>query len=357
MKVLFKNRFDCFTTPGGDTTQMLKTKQYLERLGVSIDVSLSPNDSMKDYDVIHVFNLMRPLEATLAIKEAKRLNKKVVFSSIYWDFSEYNLVGRNSSIHFVLNKLLSEFHVEKLKDVIRGRRGIVSYSDFFGYLLSNFKNTLESVDLFLPNSKNEGDMVKQRVLKSSQVHVVNNAVDKDIFFLINRGIREKKMLISCRLDPRKNILNLVKAVKSYPLDIYGSATPSHLKYEQQISAVRGKNVTMKGFVDSKLLCDIYNEYALHIMPSWLETPGLSQLEAAACGCNIVSTNRGSTSEYFENKATYCEPGSLHSIRDAVEQCFDQLHKPNDMSEFILDQYTWDKTAHQTLSAYEKVLVG
>ncbi len=357
MKVLFKNRFDCFTTFGGDTTQMLKTKQYLEYLGVSVDVSLSPNDSMQDYDVIHVFNLMRPLEATLAIKEAKKLNKKIVFSSIYWDFSEYNLVGRNSSIHFLLNKLLSEFRVEKLKDIMRGRRGIISYSEFLGYLLSDFKKTLESVDLFLPNSKNEGDMVRKRVLKSSQFHVVNNAVDKDIFFLINRGMREKKTLISCRLDPRKNILNLVNAVKSYPLDIYGSATPSHLKYEQEILASRGGNVTMKGYVDSGLLCDIYNEYALHIMPSWLETPGLSQLEAAACGCNIVSTNRGSTSEYFEDKATYCEPGSIQSIQDAVEKCFDNLHKPSDMSEFILDQYTWDKTASQTMSAYEKVLAG
>ena len=355
MKILFKNRFDCFETPGGDTVQMIQTKSYLEKVGLTVDVSLSPNDDMKDYDVIHIFNLMRPLEATLAIKQAKNLNKKVVFSSIYWDFSEYNSVGRGSLAHALVNQYLPEFTVEKLKEMARGRRGIVSYADFLAYVFSDFKATLKYVDLFLPNSKDEGEIVRKKVLNEAPIHVVNNAVDKDTFYLKNLEERSKKALIAARLDPRKNILNLVKAVKSHPLDIYGNATPSHLKYEQQILATKCENVTMKGFVNSKLLADIYNKYAVHIMPSWLETPGLSQLEAAACGCNIVSTNRGSTAEYFLDKATYCEPGSVESIQTAVELCFENLRKPKEMSEFILDQYTWDKTAIQTLTAYERVL--
>jgi len=355
MKILFKNRFDCFTTPGGDTVQMQQTKTHLEKLGLEVDVSLSPKDNLAEYDIVHIFNLMRPLEATLAINEAKKLNKKVVFSSIYWDFSEFNTIGRGSFTHMLINKLFSEFTVEKLKDAIRGQRGIVAKYDFYQYLLSNFKNTLKYVDLFLPNSIGEGEIVKKRVLQGAKIHVVNNAVDKEIFNLKNRLVREKKALIAARLDPRKNILNLVRAVKSYPLDIYGNATPNHLDYERRIIDECNSNVRLKGHVNSGALSSIYNNYAMHVMPSWLETPGLSQLEAAACGCNIVSTNRGSTMEYFADKATYCDPNDVQSITNAVYACFNNLRKPEEMSEFILDQYTWDKTAVQTLAAYEKVI--
>ena len=355
MNVLFKNRFDCFTTPGGDTVQMERTKHYLEKLGVKVDISLTPNTDMSDYDIIHIFNIMRPLEATLSIKQAYKLNKKIVFSSIYWDFTEFNSIGRGAFYHSVLNQLLSEFNVEKLKDIVRGTRGIVSYTEFYKYLFSDFKNTLKKVDIFLPNSEGEGDIIRKKISPNAEIHVALNAVDKDVFNLTNYKERQHKALIAARLDPRKNILNLVKAVKSYPLDVYGNSTPAHLNYEKSILEESGENVTMKGFIDSSKLGKIYNQYAMHIMPSWLETPGLSQLEAAACGCNIVSTNRGSTSEYFHDYATYCNPESVVSISNAVNKCFNDLIEPKKMSEFVLDQYTWDKTALQTIAAYEKVL--
>ena len=40
MKVLFQSRKTLFSAPGGDTTQILKTKEYLEKLGVEGEVSL-----------------------------------------------------------------------------------------------------------------------------------------------------------------------------------------------------------------------------------------------------------------------------------------------------------------------------
>ena len=93
---------------------------------------------------------------------------------------------------------------------------------------------------------------------------------------------------------------------------------------------------------------------VHVLPSWFETTGLSSLEAAAMGCNIVITNRGDAKEYFGESAFYCDPGSPESIRQAVEEA--SLHEGNEaLRKKILESYTWQQAALQTLTAYKHVM--
>lgn len=76
MKVLFQSRKTLFTAPGGDTTQVLKTREFLEKLGVSVDVSIELQPDVSGYDIIHVFNLMRPQDLYLQVENAKNTGKK-----------------------------------------------------------------------------------------------------------------------------------------------------------------------------------------------------------------------------------------------------------------------------------------
>ncbi|SMY17003.1 glycosyltransferase [Photobacterium aquimaris] len=355
LKILFKNRIDTDTMSGGDSIQMYNTKRELEKLGVKVDVTFSPQKSSRGYDIVHVFNIMRPFEATLAINEAKRNNVKIVFSSIYWDFSEYNSIGRDSKFHSLLSDNLSEFSVEKLKDIVRFYNGNINKLELFKYIVSDYKNTLSHVDLFLPNSIGEGELIRNKILSDARYSPIYNAVDADKFKLLSISKNRKGSILAARIDPRKNILSLVKAIKKYPLDIYGKVAENHQEYFKEIKENSSSLVSFKGFLDSSLLPEIYNKYIFHIMPSWLETPGLSQLEAAACGCNIITSNRGSTNEYFGNMATYCDPSSIESISDALHFALDNMKTPKEMSEFILDTYIWKNTAEQTLSAYKMIL--
>jgi glycosyltransferase involved in cell wall biosynthesis len=91
-----------------------------------------------------------------------------------------------------------------------------------------------------------------------------------------------------------------------------------------------------------------------VLPSWFETTGLSSLEAAAMRCNIVITDKGDTTEYFEHYAFYCDPASPESIYSAVNNAatsdFDErLYKK------IYSQYTWLQTSERTLEAYKETL--
>ena len=72
MNVLFQSRKTLFSAPGGDTTQILKTKEYLEKWGINVDISLDLTPDVSKYDIVHVFNLMRPQELYLQVKNAKK---------------------------------------------------------------------------------------------------------------------------------------------------------------------------------------------------------------------------------------------------------------------------------------------
>jgi glycosyltransferase involved in cell wall biosynthesis len=90
------------------------------------------------------------------------------------------------------------------------------------------------------------------------------------------------------------------------------------------------------------------------LPSWFETTGLSSLEAAAMGCNLVITDKGDTKEYFGNHAIYCSPSSPDSIYAAVEKA---SLLPNDekLQAKIATLYTWQLASHHTAEGYKKII--
>ena len=337
---------------------MLKTKEYLEKIGVAVDISLNPKVDLSNYDLVHIFNIMRPFETYLFIKNALSQEKKILMSSIYWDFNEYNTIGRNSLSLSYLYRNLDEFFVEKLKYLFKRKKIIKSFEkEFLSFFLADYKKILEKVNLFLPNSVDEGEIIKRKISNNIKYGVVLNAVDSELFNLKSSSNRSQQGITVARLDPRKNILNLLKAFKNidYKLDIYGNNSPLHNDYVLDANKLLNSNTKINKYVEHVDLPDLYNTYETHILPSWLETPGLVQLEAAACGCNIVSTIKGSTQEYFRNFATYCEPGSPLKIAEAINESREVMLKPSVISEFILDNYTWQKTAIQTNFYYESLL--
>lgn len=109
-----------------------------------------------------------------------------------------------------------------------------------------------------------------------------------------------------------------------------------------------------GFVSQDNVPELYRRHKVHILASWFETTGLSSLEAVACGCTIVISRKGDTEEYFGDHAFYCEPGDTRSIREAVDRAMAAPADHSFMKE-VRERYSWEITARETLSVYQKVL--
>ena len=81
-------------------------------------------------------------------------------------------------------------------------------------------------------------------------------------------------------------------------------------YYLKCKKIAASNIHFVDHFPQEELIKYYQKAKVHILPSWFETCGLSTLEAAAMGCNIVITNRGYASEYYDGHAFYCDPSSL-----------------------------------------------
>jgi glycosyltransferase involved in cell wall biosynthesis len=97
-----------------------------------------------------------------------------------------------------------------------------------------------------------------------------------------------------------------------------------------------------------------------VYPSRYEGFGLPILEAMACGTPVVTSNAASLPELAGSAAFQVEPHDTRQLGAAIiSMCIDETLR-REMSENGLRQvaqFTWQKTAQQTLAAYRGVLSG
>jgi len=158
MKILFQSRKTLFTVPGGDTTQIVKTAEYLRKEGCEVDISTEFDVDLTPYDVVHLFNLMRPQELDLFVQNAKKYTKPIALSTIYGLYTEYDKKARGG-LYGVLANLLGTYQIEYMKVLARAivnrefHEGTVRFLKR-GYL-SLQKEMAADVAVFLPNSHSE----------------------------------------------------------------------------------------------------------------------------------------------------------------------------------------------------------
>ena len=216
---------------------------------------------------------------------------------------------------------------------------------------------LQNASQLLPNSTLEYERIVARYKTTTPYRVIPNGID-DHLFLPDITIEKDPLLVICaaRIEGIKNQLNLIKALKGtkYTLLLIGSPAPNQLGYEKACRQIAEKNIRFIGQVSQKELLVYYNRAKVHILPSWFETTGLSSLEAAVMGCNVVISSSGDAKEYFGTDAFYCDPANPESILNAVEQA-SQAPINQSLRKKILEQYTWQHAADKTLLAYQKTL--
>ena len=366
MKVLFQTRTNLFDAPGGDLIQMMKTKEHLEKLGVTVDISLEFCPDVHQYDIVHLFNLMEPQDIYRQMLNAKKQNKKIVLSTIYGLYTEFERKARGGIFQKLAN-IISPYQINYIKALIkhycenRFHKGVVKmiFRGYYGLMCDIVKNT----SVFLPNSISEMNRVASDFkLKKYNFFNVPNAIDPSVFADDKRDVPSKfsqfKGCIVCaaRIEGRKATLNLVRAVNktNYKLVLVGNESKNQKKYVDQVHQEAGENIVFLGAIPHHDLRDLYKVSKVHALVSWMETPGLSSLEAAAMGCNIVVTKKGDPFDYFGDMAFYCEPDDVDSIIKAIHKAYNSDVNPA-LKEKVLEHYIWEKTAAETLKGYQKAL--
>jgi glycosyltransferase involved in cell wall biosynthesis len=363
---LFCSRTTLFSGPGGDTVQILKTAEFLRSMGCEVEISIDPDVDVEGFDILHLFNLTRPQEAYPQAKRAQRQGIPVALSPIYVDYREADRTVRGP-LQRLLFQCMPGSSAEYLKMAARAIVNREANRGTATILRKGFRSAqrelIEMSSMMLPNSESEMLRIRRDFpeAQGSKYAVIPNAIDAHLFdpkhTLMAQEYKDCVLSVG-RIERRKNQLELVRALKGTGLKfvLIGKPGPNHLKYFEQILREADENVSIIGQVDHSELPRYYAACKVHALVSWMETTGLSSLEAAAMGANIVITAKGDTRDYFGDLAYYCSPGSVDSIREAVLAAH-RAPRSLLLRDRILQRYTWDDTARCTLAAYQNVLCG
>jgi len=356
MRVALITRSTLFKVYGGDTIQTMQTARHLNALGIRADVYLSHEKiNYGDYDLLHFFNLSRPGDI---LYHSRKGGKPYVVSTILCDYSEYDKRQRKG-----LGKLLGLFSsngIEYIKTMARclvGGDKLVSTAYAWMGQRKSIKEILEHAALVLPNSDSEYRRLQKKYPSSVKHITVPNGTDQRMFNYTTPPEKDDELVIcAARIEGIKNQLNLIRALNNtrFKLMIIGDCSPNHAAYYEECKHIAAHNITFVSRLPQDELVEYYRRARVHILPSWFETTGLSSIEAALMGCNIVVSDRGDVREYFDNDAFYCDPASLQSILAAVENASAApVNEP--LRRRILEKYTWQHAAAQTFKAYQVAL--
>lgn len=357
MRVAYITRSTLYKVHGGITVHVLETARQLRNLGV--DVSVIPTHSTIDYndfDLLHFFDIPRPANI---LHHVKRSNKPFVITPILIDYSEYDQQHRKgiSGAIFRYFRPAANEYIKTVSRWLLGKDRLPAKSYLWKGQQQSMRYILERAQLLLPNSKSEYDQLNKLFPLDKSYTVVPNGVD-DQLFCPDPSVTKDPTLVLCvaRFEGLKNQLNLIKALNNtaFTLLLAGDVSPNHQQYYRQCRKIAANNVKFLGKLTQEELLPYYKQAKVHVLPSWFETCGLSSLEAAAMGCNIVITDKGFTRDYFVDEAFYCDPGNPATILEAIQQAA-KAPSQQSLQATVLNHFTWKQAAIRTLEAYQSIL--
>ncbi len=369
MKVLMQIRRDAFTKHGGDTLQMLQYQRSLKRLGVGVDVCPGLSNEVRRYDVVHLFNLDRPLDTYAQLLSAKKAGKPVVLSSIHRPkrfVQPYELSKRQESI----SRWIPLEAIEIAKDFLRVTRGDAQFGAWKHEFLLGQRYEQEEIlrraDIVcLLAQAEEEEITKDFGVRPVCTRVVPNGHNGDspIEELPSETAqllsRAKGAVIAVgRIEAQKNQVAILDALSDtgLPLFFAGSVNRWHKRYfEAFLKKVDAMpNAAYIGSFRPAQMNALYRAGRVHVLASWFECAPLVDLEAAYGGCQIVTTACSYAPEYAASWARFIQPGSLSSIRKAVLSAYNERGEPRGR-DVVREKFTWDRAARILNEIYTEVI--
>jgi glycosyltransferase involved in cell wall biosynthesis len=177
---------------------------------------------------------------------------------------------------------------------------------------------------------------------------------------------ERRIIYVGRADPYKNVATLIRAFAAararcpFPvrLLIAGSPDPRYPE-AQQLAAELGIDgaMTWTGYLSDEQLVKVYQDADLLVHPSRYEGFGLQIAEAMACGVPVVCSNGGSLPEVAGDAAILLDPDDLDGFADGIERVLTDPGVAASLrarGQRQAAQFTWERTARETLAVYEEV---
>lgn len=234
------------------------------------------------------------------------------------------------------------------------RRGVVNSSQTF---ITDSNSIAKELNLHLISIK-----------KRAKINMIPLAADTRFKVLPNlKNPKNNYFLCMGDFAPRKNILRIIEAY---------SMLPTRLRATHKLKIITSSNILKKAILEKIALrkdissfemlenvslitlIKLYNKACVFLYPSLYEGFGIPILEAMACGCPVITSNRGAMKETAGNAAYLINPESTQEISKAMKNIAQNSRLFKNLRLKGLKRtrmFSWKKTAKKTLKAYEKTI--
>ncbi len=239
-------------------------------------------------------------------------------------------------------------------------------------IITNQKRRMDyvkkEVDAIIADSKTtKEDVVKFLEIPQEKVTVIylaasgdfkpeeNNIVDDT---LAKYKIKKPYILSVATQEPRKNLQKLLDAFEEVLKEKPDASLVLAGKYGWGGGLRSPGSVIWTNYVPQEDLIALYSGCRVFVYPSLYEGFGLPILEAMACGAPVITSNNSSMEEVAKDAAILIDPRNEKQLAKAMEFMLD-LDSENyqKIVKASLDrakEYSWEKTAEETLKVYERL---
>jgi len=239
------------------------------------------------------------------------------------------------------------------------------------YFEQHFFKRIKRSDIIITGSNfTKQEIIDRLKIDANRVKVIYHGINHNQFKVlkksnINMRLPKKFILSVGSIEPRKNLLGLLKSYdllsidlkKEYKLVLVGFKGWNNKDIIKIIN--KNKNyIQYLGYLSEEDLVKAYNLASLFVYPSFYEGFGLPPLEAMACGTPVVTSNVSSLPEVGGDAVVYCNPYDINDIKEKIEMVLNNETLQQQMIEKGLQRakkFTWEQSANEHMKVFKEVL--
>ena len=233
----------------------------------------------------------------------------------------------------------------------------------------NPKKLCQTADtIIVPSQNTKRDIRDYYQIPDNKIKVIYPGLSEQFFITDDNLAKEKSLirkkyglpdnfiLFLAAIEPRKNILGLIKAyeklppnlISKYHLLIVGAkGWKNHPIYEAANKSPLKDKIKFLGYVPDIEKPSLYSLSDLFVFPSSYEGFGLPIIEAMQMNVPVITSNRSSTSEISDNGALLINPNNISDISNSIKtilqnQELAKMYKKRGKE--IASEFNWNKAA-------------
>ncbi len=170
--------------------------------------------------------------------------------------------------------------------------------------------------------------------------------------------KDSYILFLGRLVPEKGITYLIEAFKKVHTNkklVIAGGSSDTVEYEKQLQSMADDRIIFTGFVQGKMLEELYSNAYVYVLPSDLEGMPISLLEAMSYGNCVVTSDIPECTEVVGEYGISFEKGNVDDLTEKLQYVCDNPEVVDEYkqkaSDYICKKYNWDNVVRETLQLY------